>query len=69
MSDANIVKTWGIEHLMMQLPGALATALPSVPKKGKEHFLVAINACSPDTLQKFRADLCIFMEACLYTIT
>ena len=33
----------------------------------REQLVVAINACKPDTLHRFRADLCIYMEVCLYS--
>ena len=60
------MKSTYVDELMTKLPGALAAALPSVPMAEKEHFFVALNACAPDTLGRFRADLrIIHMEACM----
>ena len=56
-----------MDRLIAELPRALAALLPTVPRHEREQVAVALNACSRDTIQRFRADLRIYLEACLYS--
>lgn len=63
--DSKMVESGDVERLFQELPVALRAV--TVPRYELDHYLVALNACNPDTLNRFRADLRTYMEACLYS--
>ena len=65
--DAQLVQPSDVDRLFVELPKALAALLSTVPRHEREQVAVALNACSSDTINRFRADLWIYMEACLYS--
>ena len=65
ISDSNLGKLSDANRL---LPVKLAAVLTTVPRYERGHLVVAVNACSTDTKNCFRADLRIYMEACLYSM-
>ena len=42
-------------QLVQELPVNLMKELPNIPQKDKDKFCVAVNACSSDTIMKFKA--------------
>ena len=62
-----VVRKEQVDALMTRLPGVLVAAAATIPDEEKDHYKVAVNACEPDMLPKFRADIRIYMEACHYS--
>ena len=52
------------KRLIQELPVNLVKEKPNIPWEDIDQFSAVVNACSPDTIMKFRADLRLYMELC-----
>ena len=66
MCDTRVVVPSQVDLFLKKLPEALTAAQPTVALSDKQQFAVALNACSSDTIIRFKADLRIYLEACKY---